>query len=207
MATHAESRPELPVAADRLHRITFDVYSKMGQLGLIAKADRVVLIDGLLVKKMTKGPRHTFVVQNVVDLLEGLGLEGLYVRKEDPIALPNGPDGHDDAPEPDVVLARGSKQDYRDHHPGSGEIALIVEVSDTTLRDDRSLLARYAWAGIPVVWIVNLNDGTIEVYETPLAAVDDPRYGDCRVRGDGDEVEVTADGQVLGRVRVSDVLP
>ncbi|MBV8554243.1 MAG: hypothetical protein JO116_01675, partial [Planctomycetaceae bacterium] len=57
-----------------------------------------------------------------------------------------------------------------------------------------------------LLYLANFNAGTIEVYEMPLAAAD-PRYGDCRVRGDGDEVEVTADGQVLGRIRVSDLLP
>jgi hypothetical protein len=36
-----------------LHRITLDVYRKLGRLGLILPPDRVELLDGLLVKKVT----------------------------------------------------------------------------------------------------------------------------------------------------------
>ncbi|HMB03375.1 MAG TPA: hypothetical protein VKP69_06495, partial [Isosphaeraceae bacterium] len=46
---------ELPAAPDRLHRITSDIYHEMGRHGLIRRADRVILLDGFLVKKMTQG--------------------------------------------------------------------------------------------------------------------------------------------------------
>jgi Uma2 family endonuclease len=44
----------------------------------------------------------------------------------------------------------------------------LIEVADSSLeRDLMEKLPRYARAGIPEVWIVNLNDETIEVYRQP----------------------------------------
>ena len=45
---------------------------------------------------------------------------------------------------------------------------LLIEVSDSTLRYDRTLkLPRYAAAGIPEVWIVNLPARQVEAYADP----------------------------------------
>ncbi len=41
----------------------------------------------------------------------------------------------------------------------------MIEVSDTTLHFDRNIkIPLYAKSGIPEVWLVNLEDATIEVY-------------------------------------------
>jgi hypothetical protein len=204
-ATSDSAPAGLPAVPDRLHRITSEIYHEMGRHGLIKRADRVVLLDGFLVKKMTKGPKHILAVQNAVDVLDGLALEGFYARKEDPVALYNGPGGTDSEPEPDVVLVRGTKHDYTERHPGPNDIVLAIEVADRSLRADREGLGRYAWFGIPCVWIVN---GTIEVYDRPMGArTQDARYGRSEVKGVGDEVGIEFDGRVLGRVAVSNIIP
>ena len=62
----------------------------------------------------------------------------------------------------------------------------------------------YGRAGIPVYWIVNLRDSQVEVYTDP-----DPAGG-YRSRVDyrpGDDVPVVIDGQVVGRIAVTDLLP
>jgi Uma2 family endonuclease len=44
----------------------------------------------------------------------------------------------------------------------------LIEVADTSLtRDSQEKLPAYGRAGIAEVWIVNLNDETIEVYRQP----------------------------------------
>ena len=45
--------------------------------------------------------------------------------------------------------------------------ALIVEAGEAYLHEDYQALERYAWAGIPTAWIMNLNDPRIEVYASP----------------------------------------
>lgn len=45
------------------------------------------------------------------------------------------------------------------------DVLLIIEVSDTTLDYDRNRkIPLYAQAGIPEVWIVNLQNGTVELH-------------------------------------------
>jgi Uma2 family endonuclease len=45
---------------------------------------------------------------------------------------------------------------------------LVVEVADTSLHRDRMVkLPRYAAAGVPETWIVDLNGGAVEVYREP----------------------------------------
>jgi hypothetical protein len=198
----------IPVTPDRVLRITTELYHAMAEHGLFKKEDRLVLLDGFLVKKMTKGPRRVTAVQMAIDLLRGLGLEDFYARKEDPIEFSNGPDGTDSEPEPDVVLARGTKQSYAERHPGPNDIVLAIEVVDTSLRADREGLGRYAWFGIPCVRIVNLVNGTVEVYDRPMGVgTGDARYGHSEVKDAGEAMEIVADGHVLGRVAVSDIIP
>lgn len=198
----------VPVTSDRLFRITSDLYHAMAEHGLFKKEDRLVLLDGFLVKKMTKGLKHILAVQNVVDVMNQLSPEGAYARQEQPVAFANGPGGTDSEPEPDVVLVRGTKHTYADRLPGPNDIVLAIEVADTSLRADREGLGRYAWFGVPCVWIVNLVNGTVEVYDRPMGVgTGDARYGHSEVKGAGEAVEIVADGRALGRVAVSDIIP
>ncbi len=53
-------------------------------------------------------------------------------------------------------------------HPGSAEIALIVEVTDTTGCRDRVTKKRiYANEGIPVYWVLDLGTGSLEIHSNP----------------------------------------
>ncbi len=70
-------------------------------------------------------------------------------------------------PEPDRSVARGSIRDYGGRHPGPDELALVVEVSDSSPDADRKMAEVYGQARIPVYWIVNLVDGQVEVYSDP----------------------------------------
>ena len=117
-----------------------------------------------------------------------------------PVRLP----GRDSEPEPDRCIARGTIRDYADQHPGPDEIALIVEVADSSLADDRKLAAKvYGPAGIPVYWIVNLVDRQVEVYTDPGPL----GYRSTESFAEGQSVPVVIDGQAVGRIAVSDILP
>ncbi len=57
---------------------------------------------------------------------------------------------------------------YQQERPLPGDILLLVEVSDTTLKKDRGSKSRlYAKAGIRDYWIVNINDRCVEVHRDP----------------------------------------
>ncbi|MCX6930119.1 MAG: Uma2 family endonuclease, partial [Verrucomicrobia bacterium] len=53
-------------------------------------------------------------------------------------------------------------------YPQPDDVFLLIEVSDTTLDYDRAeKLPAYGRAGVSEVWIVNLQNATIEVYREP----------------------------------------
>jgi Uma2 family endonuclease len=60
-------------------------------------------------------------------------------------------------PEPDVRVLAGDKPDFAYRHPQGPEVALLVEVSDTTLRRD-TLTKRdlYARSGVPEYRVLDL---------------------------------------------------
>ena len=47
------------------------------------------------------------------------------------------------------------------------DAALVAEVSVSSLDEDRAMADIYAAGGIPVYWIVNVDDGQVEVYSDP----------------------------------------
>ena len=101
-----------------------------------------------------------------------------YVRIQAPITLSDG------EPEPDLALVRGDRRDYLQHHPGPGDVVLVVEVADTSLARDRGIKKQtYAHAGIPAYWIVNLLERQIEVYTEPSGAAATPDYAQRRDDG------------------------
>jgi Uma2 family endonuclease len=192
---------------DHLYRIPLEVYHGIADHGLLGPRDKVVLLDGLLVKKMTRKPPHVTATQRVVNALGRVIPPGWYVRKEDPLALPAGPAGRASEPEPDVAVVRGGVDDYADRHPGPADVALIIEVADSSLREDREGLTGYAWANIPVVWVVDLNGKVIEVYTLPTGPARPARYQDLTTFGAADEVPVVIDGREVGRIPARDLLP
>lgn len=71
--------------------------------------------------------------------------------------------------EPESDLTWVVQGDYSQRHPEPHEVALLVEVAESSLETDRgSKLGIYAEAGIVDYWIVNLIDHQIEVHRNPV---------------------------------------
>lgn len=135
------------IPSDMIWRLSVDRYHSMIKNGILTDEDPVELLEGWLVFKMPKNPLHRAATRIVRMAIESILPSGWYVDSQEPIAL------FDSEPEPDVVVVRGDTRQYLDRHPGAEDIALVVEVSDTTLQRDRSLKKRiYARAGIPIYW-------------------------------------------------------
>jgi Uma2 family endonuclease len=194
--------PVAPSPALVPYRLHVDQYDAMVAAGILTKRDRLELIEGLLVTKMGKGPKHEAASGLCGRAIERVIPPGWHVRKEAPVRIPD----HDE-PEPDLSLVRGDFRDYVGHHPSPADVALIVEVADTTLAEDRTVKGRiYARARIPSYWIINVKGrvGSIEVYTRPTRTRGYRNHVDYRV---GQEVPVTIDGREVGRIAVADLLP
>lgn len=147
-------------------RWTREEYHRAGELGLLREDERLELIKGEIVQKVSpkKTPHSVATSKTIAALEDAFGL-GFHARAQEPLVLPN-----DSEPEPDVLVVPGVPDDYLDEHPTASDARLVVEVSDTTLRYDRGTKAAlYAEANITDYWIVNLRERRLEVYRDPVA--------------------------------------
>ncbi len=189
------------VPTEEIWRLTIDQYHGMIDGGILTDDDPVELLEGWLVPKMPKSPRHRVTTRLCRKALEEVVPAGWYVESQEPITLA------ESEPEPDVAIIKGETRDYADRHPGPPEVPLVVEVSDTTLARDRgSKMQIYARAGIPIYWIVNLINRQIEVSSDPTGPAKRPRYRKRRVYSLDKVVPVTITGHQVGRISVRNVL-
>jgi Uma2 family endonuclease len=185
-----------------VRRLRVDQYHAMARAGILGEDDPVELLEGLLVVKMPKNPPHRVATRLTESALEHLIPEGWYVDTRGPITT------EDSEPEPDVVVVRGDPRRYLDRHPGPPDVALVTEVSDTTLAHDRTSKKQiYARARVPVYWIINLPESRLEVYTDPTGPSEQPDYRQRQDFGPADEVPVVIEDREVGRLAVRDLLP
>ena len=169
--------------------------------GTIGDAENIELIEGLLVTKMGRNRPHVQAGKKGLAVLLRIAPPGWHVAKEDPVrrlGLEQAGTGPRPGPRPRRAITRA-----RD--VTAGDIGLIIEIADSSLAADREVMGRLdAAGGIPVYWIVNLVDQWIETYTSP-----DPTSG-YQSRVDyrpGEEIPVVIDGQEVGRIAVTELLP
>ncbi|NLX99479.1 MAG: Uma2 family endonuclease [Rhodopirellula sp.] len=189
------------IPGDFVCRLSVEQYHQMARAGILSEDSPLELLDGWLVPKMTKNPPHSVVTDRVRRALEQTLPAGWLVRSQEPITLSAS------EPEPDVAVVRGELDDYLERHPEPHEVALVVEVSDISLRRDRTTKKRlYAEAGIPLYWIVNLLDRHIEVYGDPSGPGESPDYRARRDFAATDAIPVVIDGRSIGEVAAREIL-
>jgi Uma2 family endonuclease len=88
----------------------------------------------------------------------------------------------------------------------SSEVALVVEVSETSLGTDRVKGKTYGSAGIAEYWIINLVDRCIEVYTRPDAA-SELGYASRKIFRADEAIALHIAGQDLGTLDVIALLP
>jgi len=135
----------------------------MAEAGVLRPDARVELLDGRIIDRSPIGPFHGEVTTYLTEIFAAASKGRWRTRVQNSVRL----DEHSE-PQPDLVLAKPIAETYRKRHPQPEEIFLLVEVADTTLETDQTdKLPAYGRAGISEVWIVNLNNETIEVYREP----------------------------------------
>jgi Uma2 family endonuclease len=161
---------------------------------------RYELIDGEVINKMGQNPPHATAMGYLQDwAAEVFG--GACVRIQSSISVGQADPDHND-PEPDVAVTRAPRGAYADRHPGAEDLLLVVEVSDTTIRFDRTTKAAlYALAGIQEYWVLDLNGRTVYIHRRPAAG----SYGEITAYGAEESVATLARPEAA--VRVSELLP
>ena len=190
------------VSTDDIWRLRVDQYHAMIRTGILTEDDPVELLEGWLVVKMPQNPPHRVAVRLTYKALEPVVPANWYIDTQAPITTA------DSEPEPDIVVVRGDPRQYLDHHPTSQDLALVVEVANTSLQRDRAFKKRlYAAARIPVYWILNLPESRCEAYSEPSGPGDEPDYCQRQDYGPTEEIPLLIEGVEAGRIAVRDLLP
>jgi hypothetical protein len=124
--------------------LNVDQYEQLVETGVL-DGQAIELINGLLVRKMRKKPPHVVASEATRDELLPLIQPGWRLTIEAPVRIPDF-----DEPEPDLGVVRGTRNDYKNRHPGPADLALLIEVSDTTLDQDRRELSQRSCRKPPV---------------------------------------------------------
>jgi Uma2 family endonuclease len=148
---------DLPSVRARLPRISVEEYHRQGEFQ--ANGRRTELIRGVVIEKMSKSPLHGTIASTLQDLLSPQIPAGFIIRREEPLTFA------DSEPEPDLCIVRGVRLDFLHANPSTA--AIVVEVSVTSISEDRERAFLYAEAGIEEYWIVLPATKSVEVYRRP----------------------------------------
>jgi len=147
----------------RRHRITGDEYHRMAELGLLAPAARIELIEGEIIDMAPIGIGHNSAVTRLGDLLHRAAGERGLVQVQGVVRLDSFSE-----PQPDIAVLVRRADYYRQMYPSPAEVLLLIEVSDRTLRYDLDVkLPLYASQGIPEAWIVDLQQPVLHRFWSP----------------------------------------
>ncbi|HVT83535.1 MAG TPA: Uma2 family endonuclease [Phycisphaerae bacterium] len=185
----------------REHRFTVDEYLRMVGTGILTDRDKVELIDGRIVDKMPRNPPHEASLHRVFSLLMRVCPPEWTVRVQSTLRC------KESAPEPDVMVLRGPVERYDEAHPVPSDLLLVVEIADSSLREDRrAKVALYGGDMVAAYWIVNLVDRCVEVYSEPAGRGNVPAYRQRKEFGENDSLTLSFPGADDVRIAVTDLL-
>jgi Uma2 family endonuclease len=178
------------------HLTNLDEWHRLGDAGIFPPESRMELIEGEILHMAPIGFNHAGHINRLISFFAPLLAGKAAISAQNPLQL-----GDLSEPEPDFMLLRPEANFYSTRHPKADDVLLLIEVSDSTLRFDRSQKARlYATYGIPEYWIINLIDNCLEVYRQPQ----DGDYQDKSILSKTDSLNLLVLPDI--RVAVGDIL-
>ncbi len=182
-------------------RIAPEHFHTMIDAGIFAEDEQVELLEGVLIKKHRQTPQHAYVRRQLREQLQKFDIPSFFATSVFWLTT------NDSQTNPDGLLVKNIPASYWSRHPTASDVALLVEVADTTLERDQTWKKRiYAHAGIPIYWLINLPQRQIEVYTIPIAGLD-LTYARREIYSENDNVPIVIDGDVVATMLVSDLLP
>ena len=151
----------LTVADRDVRPLTVDEVMRMVELGILAEDERVELLHGVLTEKAVKSPEHETLKARLINdwLGPGIGERRYAVRVEAAFIVPD----RTSCPEPDLAIAEPTDAI---EHPTTA--LLVIEVSWTSRRVDMTIKPPlFAAAGVPELWVVDVERQRLEVFSDP----------------------------------------
>ncbi len=158
-----------PVVADYLpprKKWTREELDRLEELHLVDTSG-FQLVEGELFSLMGKNRAHVYFVSILVHWL-GTIFDFRRVNPECPINVAP-EDNPTNQPQPDVVVLKQRWRESLSEQPSAGDVALVVEVSDSSLVFDASTKAGlYARAGIVEYWVVDIQGRRLLAHRQPV---------------------------------------
>ena len=143
---------------------TVQEYHRMSDLGILDPSQRTELIAGQIILMTAKGTPHVLTLRLLATALENALVDpAVFVSTQDPIRLDNFSE-----PEPDIALIKGTIIDYAQAHPGAEHIYLVIEVADSTLKQDCEVKDKlYARSNIAEYWVIDIKNRQVHIFRDP----------------------------------------
>jgi Uma2 family endonuclease len=162
--TDTLTKPTRAKNANEPHRFTVAEFERMYFAGVFEEGARLELLRGEVYNLSPQNEQHKYAIISLTEtIIEVLGHKVVVAAQ-----MPLNVDHEHYQPEPDVAMLKPPRSQYKTRKNHATDVLWLIEVSDTTLEKDRTeKLPIYASAGVPEVWILNLNTNQLEVYTRP----------------------------------------
>jgi Uma2 family endonuclease len=127
---------------------------------------KLELIDGELISRMEKNRAHVNALLTMtLWLIDAFGRDRVNPEALIDVAAADNPSNQ---PQPDLIVFSGAGSSFQSGPAQPGDLALVVEVADTTLQFDLTVKAGlYARAGIVEYWVLDLTGRRLIVHRDP----------------------------------------
>jgi Uma2 family endonuclease len=148
-----------PTLLERRYRFTVQEFEFLCENGILQE-NQVELLDGFVLDTVITNLHYKWTLELHEQLLEALQ-EKAKVTRLTPIQL-----SKNTRLSPDFSIIPFHK--YSSQIPNPQDLALVIEIGDTTLETDKGLsLERYAQAGIKEYWVIDAKCEKLEIYREP----------------------------------------
>jgi Uma2 family endonuclease len=135
----------------------------MYEKGIFAESDRLELINGEIITMSPIGLKHAVCVARITNRFVPKLEDRAIIWVQNPILLAN-----NSQPQPDLAVLKYRDDFYEEALPTPADVLLIVEVADSSIAYDRDVKTNlYATAGIPEMWLFDVNTKTITSFSQP----------------------------------------
>ena len=140
-----------------------DDYHRMIHAGIL-DGRKVELLEGVITEMAPQGTPHAYYSDESGDYLSDLLGGRAKIREAKPITL-----GDNSEPDPDIAVVEPLGSIYLQHHPYAENVFWLIEYSDSSLAKDLETKTKiYAGAGIQEYWVVNIQEGVLIVFRSPV---------------------------------------
>jgi Uma2 family endonuclease len=144
---------------------TVDEYYSMAEAGIIGPDERVELVEGEIIQMSPVGHRHGVRVVRASTLFFRALDRKAVISTQGTLRLNRRTEF-----EPDLVVFKPRADFYASGRAKPADVLLVVEMADSSLSYDRNIkIPLYAAAGIPEVWIEDIENDLLLVYRDPKA--------------------------------------